>query len=600
MDRNSQKSLRNYLAILGLGFMISGCAVSQNATGPAQTSSQPAIAQPAGGVLYDRSGQAPPPIVLPETGEAAFTTVEPVIIDTRLFGNQIQGGFPWEGEVLSAKSFLPPHKGRGAPPAGDPNDLLVDGGVGTEIRTAGGPMFPGIAQTRWSPPDPTAAAGPNHIVETVNSTVAFYDKEGNLEFSAILDSTGNPGFFEDQGAGDFVVDPKIIYDHEAQRFVMTAIEVYFGSGTAWIDVAVSDDSDPHGIWYKYRTNARLSFGGSTLWVDYPGSGYDSQAYYVTGNLFPFSGAFSGALFRVLPKAPMLVGDPVTFADLWDPSSASAQPAHHFGTSSSPYFCSAATTSSIRVHSILDPLGSPTLVSADVAVPSYQPTTRFTVPTPEGSIDGLDSRLINVHWRDGRLYTAHAVSSGGKHVARWYEFRTGDWPASGSPTLFQSGNFDAGRNLHTFFPAIFSDRNHNVGLGVGTSNAQTFPGVEYTGRFESDPLGTMGPATEATRGDRGASGRWGDYFDIMIDPTDDATFWIVGEYQNSGGWATWVSSFSLRCPADFNGDGVRNILDFLAFLNAYNDGDPSADLNGDGVINTQDFTVFLNLYNEGCP
>lgn len=54
-----------------------------------------------------------------------------------------------------------------------------------------------------------------------------------------------------------------------------------------------------------------------------------------------------------------------------------------------------------------------------------------------------------------------------------------------------------------------------------------------------------------------------------------------------------------CPADFNNDGIVNTLDFIAYLNAYNVGDPRADMNGDGVVNTLDFIAFLNAYNEGC-
>ncbi len=54
-----------------------------------------------------------------------------------------------------------------------------------------------------------------------------------------------------------------------------------------------------------------------------------------------------------------------------------------------------------------------------------------------------------------------------------------------------------------------------------------------------------------------------------------------------------------CIADFNGDGIVNTQDVLAFLNAWNSGDPRADINGDGVVNTQDVLLFLNLWNAGC-
>lgn len=54
-----------------------------------------------------------------------------------------------------------------------------------------------------------------------------------------------------------------------------------------------------------------------------------------------------------------------------------------------------------------------------------------------------------------------------------------------------------------------------------------------------------------------------------------------------------------CPADFNGDGLVNTLDFLAYLNAFSAGDPAADFDGNGVVNTLDFLAFLNAFNIGC-
>ena len=54
-----------------------------------------------------------------------------------------------------------------------------------------------------------------------------------------------------------------------------------------------------------------------------------------------------------------------------------------------------------------------------------------------------------------------------------------------------------------------------------------------------------------------------------------------------------------CYADFNGDGVTNTQDVLAFLNAWTAGDPYADCNGDGSVNTLDVLCFLNSWAAGC-
>lgn len=55
---------------------------------------------------------------------------------------------------------------------------------------------------------------------------------------------------------------------------------------------------------------------------------------------------------------------------------------------------------------------------------------------------------------------------------------------------------------------------------------------------------------------------------------------------------------IACIADFNGDGVKNILDFVAFQNAFTSGDLAADCNGDGLLNILDFVCFQNEF-ESC-
>jgi hypothetical protein len=79
---------------------------------------------------------------------------------------------------------------------------------------------------------------------------------------------------------------------------------------------------------------------------------------------------------------------------------------------------------------------------------------------------------------------------------------------------------------------------------------------------------------------------------------DATFGIasgtaVGDY-------VFEHGLQPRCAADFNNDGVTNIIDFLNYLSAYAAGDAGADINGDGVITVADFLAFLNVYSTGCP
>lgn len=54
-----------------------------------------------------------------------------------------------------------------------------------------------------------------------------------------------------------------------------------------------------------------------------------------------------------------------------------------------------------------------------------------------------------------------------------------------------------------------------------------------------------------------------------------------------------------CSPDLTGDGIVNTQDFIAFLNAWANGDPVADWNDDGVIDTRDFIAYLNAWATGC-
>jgi hypothetical protein len=505
--------------------------------------------------------------------KVARGVAEAVLIDTRDFAQQIVRDGAWH-TARPVKEMLP-EEGPGDHDDADhdadheeeeagqrtrrgrANNLPV-GNLAPDRRTRVDASFPGIDQTGWVPPDCSVAVGPAYIVTTVNQDIAFLTKDGNLIFQQPLGSPGNPGFFEPVGGGSFTFDPKCFFDHDAQRFVVVAPETY-GSTEAWITIAVSDDDNPIGGWYKYRTDAVIQVGGSTFWWDYPGFGYDHDGYYVTGNLFGLNqGGWGGVGYRVFDKTPMLSGQPVVYSTLRDPNSGSVQVAQHFGDNNAPFFVSLNNSSSLRIQAITNPLTSPQLVTTSVSVPSF--SGPGGAPAAGGnSVSLIDDRIFNAHWRDGNLYATHGISAGGKNVARWYHVNTNNWPDSGSVTFVQSGNIDPGGSRHSFFPAIYSNRLNEVAIVVGVSSATERIAVSATGRLPGDAPGTMGPLSQLVLSPVNTGGRWGDYYDIAVDPVDDRTFWVMGEYGFSGGWNTWIASFMV---SDIVGPyALPDIVDF---------------------------------------
>ena len=72
----------------------------------------------------------------------------------------------------------------------------------------------------------------------------------------------------------------------------------------------------------------------------------------------------------------------------------------------------------------------------------------------------------------------------------------------------------------------------------------------------------------------------------------------GSFELTGGfWAGFEEEGS--CFADFDGNGVLNILDFVAYQNAFVGGDLSADCDNNGVLNILDFVCFQNEFQTGC-
>jgi hypothetical protein len=611
------KTVTRLGAFAGCAVLLTACSVQNEhaaSNAPVPVAALPEIE----GVLDDPS-PLPENRPLPDlTEEGVFVRGRqaPVILDTRVFDPQIAPVDIDAADARRVKVHLPLH----TRPADEPEDgsaalrdFPMGGMLGAAVVDPSSLLnFSGLDRTGWVPPDPTLAVGPDHIVVTVNQSVAFYNKLGQLQFQQILGNQGTPGFFEPTGAGNFAFDPKCFYDHGSGRFVILALEVY--TNQSYITIAMSDDSDPNGVWYKYRTDSVLTINGNTYWWDYPGLGFDDDAVYVTSNLFPLNdGGFGGAGFRAFDKADMLVGAPVDFWTTRSGQGASVQAAQHYGDNAADggaaYFVQANGGSTLRVFAIEDPIGNPSLNSINVSVPSY--SSAGDVPTQGGgSVFALNNRIMNVAWRDGKIYTTHAVSQGGVAKPRWYAIETNGWPNGGVALLDDVGTVDPGPGIEGFFPAIAVNDAGQVGLAYATSSSSQRIRFWITGRRPTDPPGSMGEPVLVRESNTNLSGdsgqRWGDYYDATLDP-DGLTFWAIGQTQESGiGWDTRIARWSLltdACgPADLAPPlGVLDLADINAFVAAFTANQAPADLAPPtGVWDLADITAFIAAFSAGCP
>jgi hypothetical protein len=166
-------------------------------------------------------------------------------------------------------------------------------------------------------------------------------------------------------------------------------------------------------------------------------------------------------------------------------------------------------------------------------------------------DKIMQRLVYRRFADHESIVAvHSVNTeaGGGGV-RWYEFRL---DANRDPFVYQQGTY-APDGFYRWMASPGMDRSGNIGIGYSFGGTPNFAGQRFAARRVDDPLGVLtfkerilveGQASQTN------TLRWEDYTTTAMDPSDDCTFWYVGDYLKAGAtrYTTRIGSFRIP-PCD---------------------------------------------------
>jgi hypothetical protein len=422
-----------------------------------------------------------------------------------------------------------------APPDWDPN------WVDDSYAPAKGPSGPdfgfrAFTSTGWNPPDPDLAVGPNHIVAVVNVDMRFFTKDGTQTFNTALE----PWF----GTTGFVFDPVALYDAAVNRFVVVAIE--HDGNVDLINIAISDDDDPNGTWYKYRFNVDSICG----FIDFENLGSSADAYFVSADCFGGQGNY----IHVMDKAAMLNGNPVTLQSIQANTALSSNGATKNYDNEIGYFTSAWTLGSpkLKIYAITDPAGTATLEKVNLNVGAWSSPPGAKQLGSSNRVATIDTRIKNGVVRDGFLYLTHNVGNAGVCQVRWYKIRLNGWPTSGNrPSLEDSGYVDPGSGIYTWFGDINVDAAGNMAIAYNRSSTSEYVGIYRTWRAAADAPGTLRDHVEMQTSTSPETGsRWGDYSGLEEDPANPGTFWNHHEYRTSS-WRTWVGEFAIGAGSNYD-------------------------------------------------
>jgi hypothetical protein len=433
---------------------------------------------------------------------------------------------------------------------GDPNNRTKPGGMLSVPRVSGAESrFPSIEATGWTPPDPDMGIGPEYVVCVVNSSIGFFrKKDGQRTFQRTFGD-----FFAGLGAGSFLFDPKATYDPISKRFFVFCPEQDGATKTSKMLIAVSDDSDPNGNWFRYRVDSKFTDSSNNeYWLDYPGIGVSRNLVGFCGNMFGFTDGWAGNIYWVLPKDKLLTGAAATATLIPDSGNASVKLAAVTDTPNL-YSLSVESGTSLRVQSIT----TSGVTETSVSVPPLAGPAQNAQGPNGHNLSALDGRLFNTLYRSGNLVASHCISPVGESalVSRWYDVALNGWPTSGKrPATAQSGQVrgPAGQAYH--MPAVAKNRRGDMGMVFTRTSSSIQADLMVTGRKVTDLPGTMGVPTVMvqTKKNYGGSGtnRWGDYFGMGVDPVDDLTFWAYGMTgRDDGAWITQVVSFKISSYTD---------------------------------------------------
>jgi hypothetical protein len=163
-------------------------------------------------------------------------------------------------------------------------------------------------------------------------------------------------------------------------------------------------------------------------------------------------------------------------------------------------------------------------------------------------DKLMQRLAYRNFGDHQsLVITHSVNgttAGG--AVRWYELRL---DAAGNPVLYQQSAF-APDSSYRWLASAAMDGRGDIGIGYSFGDASSYPGQRFAARAVADPLGTLGFHESVLIQGQAAqtSGlRWEDFSTTVVDSSDDATFWYMGDYYKAGARSRSIRIGSFRVP-----------------------------------------------------
>ncbi len=468
-----------------------------------------------------------------------------------------------------ARKGMPKHRGanKTIPGKGFPkgNDALVATQKQAHLTKGREPSLVFDANiSNYTPSDPNGAVGPNHYMASWNTSFRIFDKSGNPLTDNALLSTIFPG--------NNIGDPVVIYDAEADRFIITE----FDDNPNGFNMAVCQGPDPvNDGWYVYTTGF-----GTGAFPDYTKFSIWSDGYYVTANINATEKVFAVERDSMLVGSPaQFVGFPltgITTSGFYSPqffhvTDDNLPPA---GDATVVYLqddaWSGVSTDHIKMWTVdvnwadvqNSTISNPTEITTTPFISVFDGGSFSNIPQPSGpDQDALQATIMQQ--AQYRRFSDHnsAVfnfvvdtdgSSDEQAGIRWFELRQDN---DGDPWyIYQEGTYITPNGTKGVFSgSMVMDVDGNIGMAYTSCSETDSISIFYTGRYASDPLNqmTVDETLIAKSNSNNPSNRLADYVHLTCDPVNGKTMWHIAEYFKNNQRTDVVGVFQLA--PDFQDD-----------------------------------------------
>lgn len=416
---------------------------------------------------------------------------------------------------------------------------------GASQKTTAGPApvqgtnFTGNSYNSFAPTDNSIAIGMDgRMISGTNARLHTYDENGTALGSATLN-----GFFSAAPANQFKFDPKVIYDIDADRFIVVCLAA-FDSTRSRVMVGFSQTSDPSGNYNVYALDGNPFSNG--LWTDYPQIGLNQNELFISGNLFTDANqpSFTQNVIWQIEKADGYSGLALDFVTHTN-SFFSVHPVTGTSALYGPhmYFVAAVSgdPNSVTLHTIDNSIaGGGTLVSPNsfTISPAIASSANATQPSPGQNFTAAGTRVRDAFFENNRIeFVMNTNVSGRPSVYHGTGFIS---PLGPGFSNF-SGEYITYPDIEIAYPSIAyggaqesSGVNHCF-VAFNYCSSTIFPsnGACYIdGNGISDYVTCRAGQNYIIPISSGQAIRWGDYTSIVNRPGTPGEAWMAASYGNT--------------------------------------------------------------------